>query len=48
MVRKENTYSLFFPSKPRVFISPKFGEIRGNEFRFNENFIETPKLSLES
>ena len=37
-----------FPSKPQIFIPPKLGGIGGNEIRFNENFIETPKLPLES
>ena len=40
-----------FPSKPsksQIFVPPKLGERGGNEFRFNENFIEIPKLPLES
>ena len=47
MVKKE--YS--FPpksSKSQIFVPPKLGERGGNEFRFNENFIEIPKLLLES
>ena len=47
MIKRE--YS--FPSKPsksQIFVPPKLREIGGNGFRFNENFIEIPKLPLES
>ena len=47
MVKRE--YS--FPpnsSKSQIFVLLKLGGIGGNEFRFNENFIEIPKLPLES
>ena len=36
------------PSKSQIFVPPKLRGIGGNGFRFNENFIEIPKLPLES
>ena len=47
MVKRE--YS--FPpnsSKSQIFVLLNLGEIGGNKFRFNENFIEIPKLPLKS
>ena len=45
MVKRE--YS--FPpklSKSQIFVPPKLGRIGGNGFRFNENFIKIPKITL--
>ena len=47
MIKKEYSFPPK-PSKSQIFVPPKLGEIGGNGFRFNENFIEIPKLPLES
>ena len=47
MVKKEYSFPPK-PSKSQIFVPPKLGGIGGNGFRFNENFIEIPKLPLES
>ena len=46
MVRRE--YSFPPKASKSQICSPKLRGIGGNEFRFNENFIEIPKLPLES
>ena len=43
MVKKEYSFPPK-PSKSQIFVPPKLGGIGENEFRFNENFIEIPKL----
>ena len=47
MVKKEYSFPPK-PSKSQIFVPSKLRGIRGNGFRFNENFIEIPKLPLES
>ena len=47
MVKREYSFPPK-PSKSQFFGPPKLGGIGENEFRFNENFIEIPKLPLES
>ena len=47
MVKREYSFRTK-PSKSQIFVPPKLGGIGGNGFRFNENFIEIPKLPLES
>ena len=42
-----NTHSLLSAQNLK-FLFPKLGGIEGNGFKFNENFIEIPKLPLES
>jgi len=32
--------------KSQIFIPPEMGGIKGNEIRFNEFFIKTPKIPL--
>ena len=47
MVKREYSFPPK-PSKSQIFVPPKQGGIGGNGFSFNENFIEIPKLPLES
>ena len=47
IVRREHSF-LPFPSKPQVFVPPKFGGMGGNKFRFNEIFVKIPKIPLIS
>ena len=47
MVKREYSFPPK-PSKSQIFVPSKLGGIGGNGFRFNENFIEIPKLPLES
>ena len=40
-------HSLFFILlKPQISIPSKFGGMKGNEIRFNDFFIKTPKIPL--
>ena len=45
MGRKEHSF-LSIPLKPQIFTPLKLGEIWGNEIRFNDFFIKTPKILL--
>ena len=47
MVRREHSF-LLFPSKPQILVPLKLEGMGGNEFWFNENFVETPKILLQS
>ena len=41
-----NTYSSLFPLNLKFSFPLKFGGIGGNEIRFNDFFIKTPKIPL--
>ena len=43
MDRREHSF-LSIPLKPQIFIPPKLGGIGGNEIKFNDFFIKTPKI----
>ena len=45
MVKREHSF-LHFPSKPWIFVPQYLGGMGGNGFRFNENFVKTPKIPL--
>ena len=47
MVKREHSF-LHFPSKPQIFVPSKLRGMSGNGFRFNENFVKTPKIPIQS
>ena len=38
-----NAHSFLFPPNLKFLFPSKLGGMRGNEFRFNEIFVKTPK-----
>ena len=47
MVMREHLF-LPFPSKSQIFVLLKLEGMGGNGFWFNENFVKTPKIPLQS
>lgn len=47
MIMREHSFILF-SSKSQIFIPLKLGGMRGNKLIFNENFVKSPKIPLQS